>query len=106
MTDPLYEDFLLWTSGSRSADDTRARFTHISAGGNSTSLLLRNIRMDIIRDGSSDWQASYTDPYQPERTWTARSDTSTGAVLTLLARMCGLSGEIRGQLPVAEEVAP
>lgn len=104
MTDPLYEDFLLWTSGSRSADDTRARFTHISAGGN--SLLLRNIRMDIIRDGSSDWQASYTDPYSAERTWTARSDSSTGAVLTLLARMCGLLGEIRGQLLDAEEVAP
>lgn len=103
MTDALYEDFLLWTPGSRSADDTRARFTYVSAGGNSTGLLLRDIQMEILRDGTADWQASYTDPCQPERTWVARSDTSTGAVLTLLARMCGLGGEIRGQRPDNEE---
>lgn len=100
--DPLLEDFLLWTPGSTTADDTRARFTlhHL---GNYHGLLLRDIQMEIIRDGTADWQASYTDPHQPERTWVARSDSSTGAVLTLLARMCGLGGEIRGQRPDNEE---
>ena len=93
------DDLMLWAGSHRNATDSRARFTSISAGGNITSLLLRNIQADVIRDGTGDWAVTYTDPYTPERTWTARSDTHTGAVLTLLARMCGLNGEIRGFLP-------
>lgn len=76
--------------------DDRARFTSISATGNSTHLTLRDIQADVIRDGTGDWRMSYTD--EAGRTWEARSDTYTGGVLTLLARMCGLDGEIRGHL--------
>jgi hypothetical protein len=101
VTDPLIEDFQLWTPGSNTANDNRARFNYISKGGNYAGLLLRDIDLDIIRDGTGDWQATYTSP--EGRVWTARSDSSTGAVLNLLARRLGLGGEIRGDWPEDEE---
>jgi hypothetical protein len=104
VADPL-EDFRLWLPG-YGATDTRARFNYVSEGGNSINLLLRDIQLSIIRDGTGDWQATYTEPTQPELTWTARSDSSSGAVLTLIARRCGLGGEIRGDRPSEEAAAP
>jgi hypothetical protein len=98
VTDPLFEDFLLWTPGSTAADDTRARFTCISKGGSYIGLLLRDIHMDVVREGAGDWTATYNGPERGGRTFTARSDTHTGAILTLIARMSGLDGEIRGHL--------
>jgi hypothetical protein len=98
VTDPLLEDFRLWTPGSTTGDDTRARFTCVSKGGNYVGLLLRDIRMDVVRDGTGDWLATYDGPELGGRVFTARSDSHTGAILTLIARMCGLDGEIRGHL--------
>ena len=103
MTDPLFEDFLLWTPGSTIADDTRARFTCISKGGNYIGLLLRDIHMNVARDGTGDWTATYAGTELGDRSFTARSDTHTGAILTLIARICGLDGEIRGHLHETEE---
>ncbi len=100
MADPL-EDFRLWLPG-YGTTDTRARFNYVSEGGNSIHLLLRDIQLSIIRDGTGGWQATYTEPTQPEVTWTSRSDSSTGAVLNLIARRCGLAGEIRGSWPGEE----
>lgn len=100
----LLDEINLWTGSSPDAD-TRARFAVVTPGG-VTNLLLRNIKSEIVRDGSGDWVVTYTDPYAPERTWTARSDSITGGVLTLLARMCGLDGEIRGHLPEPDDAAP
>lgn len=95
----LLDELNLWSGGGSGPDkDLRARFACVSGGG-VTNLLLRNIRSEIVRDGTGDWVLTYTDPYAPGRTWTARSDTCTGAVLTMIARMCGLNGEIRGHLP-------
>lgn len=93
----LLDEISLW-SGSSPDKDLRARFAVVTPGGLS-NLLLRNIETEIVRDGTGDWLVSYTDPYAPERTWTVRSDTITGGVLTMIARMCGLGGEIRGLLP-------
>jgi hypothetical protein len=95
------DDFRLWLPGF-GATDTRAQFNYVSEGGNSINLLLRDIQLSIIRDGTGDWQATYTEPTQPELTWTARSDSSSGAVLNLIARRCGLGGEIRGNWPGEE----
>lgn len=95
MTDALLDDFLLWTPGSRTASGTRARFTSISSSGSYDGLLLRDIHTDVVRDGSGDWLATYT---EDGRTYTARSDSHTGAILTLIARRCGLDGEIRGHV--------
>lgn len=81
--------------------DGRARFTSISPGDNSIHLALRDIQADVIRDGTGDWQVTYTD--EAGHTWQARSDTYVGGVLTVIARMCGLDGEIRGFLPSREE---
>lgn len=101
----LLDELNLW-SGSGPETDSRARFAYVSGGGNVTSFLLRNIETRIDReDPNRDWVATYTDPYAPGRTWTTRSDTSTGAVLTMIARMCGLNGEIRGLLPEEDEHA-
>jgi hypothetical protein len=100
VADPL-ENFRLWLPGF-GATDTRAQFNYVSEGGNSINLLLRDIQLSIIRDGTGDWQATYTEPTQPELTWTARSDSSSGAVLNLIARRCGLGGEIRGYWPGEE----
>lgn len=96
------DELITWAGvgGTSSPADDRARFTSISATGNSTHLTLRDIQADIVRDGTGDWRMSYTDG--AGRTWEARSDTHTGGVLTLLARMCGLDGEIRGHLPDEE----
>lgn len=95
------DDLMLW-SDPRSAPDDRARFHYLSNGG-SHSLLLRDIQRDIADDGTGDWIVTYTSPSRPELSYAARSDTSTGAVLTLFARMCGLDGEIRGILPDEED---
>lgn len=97
-SDFTIDELITWGgvgSSSGPADD-RARFTTISATGNSTHLTLRDIQADVVRDGTGDWRMSYTD--EAGRTWEARSDTYAGGVLTLLARMCGLDGEIRGLL--------
>ena len=104
MTDParMYlDDLMLWSGQNRNADDNRVRFASITAHGNTTNLMLRNIQADVIRDGTGDWAVSHTD--EAGHTWDARSDTHTGAMLTLLARMCGLAGEIRGFLPEADD---
>lgn len=106
MTDPLIEDFRLWTPGSTTASDNRARFTCISKGGNYTGLLLRDIHMDVVRDGTGDWLATYNGPELGGGEFTARSDSYTGAVLTLIARMCGLDGEIRGYLAEGDQEDP
>jgi hypothetical protein len=102
MTEYL-DDLLLWSGASRTADDHRARFTSISAGGNMTGLLMRNMQADVVRDGTGDWIVSYAEPDRPEQRWTGRSDTYTGAVLTMIARRCGLGGEIRGILSDSDE---
>lgn len=98
--DVLREQILVWADRHAAPDD-RARFACIKANGSTTNLMLRDIRADIDRDGNHDWTVEHTDP--AGHTWTARSDTYTGAVLNLLARMCGLDGEIRGFLPATDE---
>lgn len=94
------DDLLLWSGQAPDAADPRARFTCISAGrrANVTSLLMRDLQVDVARDGTGDWIVSHSEPDRPERRWTGRSDTYTGAVLTMIARRCGLDGEIRGHL--------
>jgi hypothetical protein len=100
-----FDDLNLWSGQDINATDPRARFTCIGTGrhANVTSLLMRDLQVDVVRDGTGDWTVSYAEPDHPERRWTGRSDTYTGAVLTMIARRCGLNGEIRGHLAEDEQ---
>jgi hypothetical protein len=77
----------------------RARI-QVNTGGNSASMTLEPITLDLGEDGN--WTATATDEGL-NRTFTGRADSATGAIIVLLADRLGLDAEVRMR-PALDEV--